>query len=713
MTSETQASRGPKGTQADFDTTKRMLESAGIPIVGRTVHSSEEALRLAHEIGYPVVMKLVSPDVVHKTDVGVVMLDVCDHRQVAEGYERILRRARRAGAQRIDGVLVQKQAKPGFELLIGARQDPVFGPVTMVGYGGRFVELFKDVAPGIGVLARADVERMLRATMAGRIIDGFRGPPLDREAAIDLAIKVSGLLDRHPEITELDLNPVILYPKGFAIVDARMITGEPVVHPRATDLSPERLESLAAIFEARSVAIVGASRPGSIGGIILKNSSRVDRLYPLNPKRAELLGRRCYPDFASLPEAPDVAVFAVPPQATIDGYRQFCERGGKGAIIVSDGFAESGRPDLEQQLKDISEAHGVVYIGPNGLGVLDNFSGINTLFLPTRRSALPTRVGPVGVISQSGGIGIELLEMAAADNLPIGKWVSCGNASGISIAELLEHMGEDERIKVIAIYMEGLRNGLQFMEVGRRVSQRKPILIIKGGVAGGAAATMSHTASLAGSFEAFKAACNQAGFHLIEELTEDPKILINILSILTTQKRARGNRVGVVSVGGGAAILLADQITSMGMQLTEFAPESKRRLADLLIKKVRAANEEERARIAERVAANPLDLFGDADDDRLLDTLRILNEDPNTDLIVAGIYFQVPYLTEYIAERLVELRAELTKPLVISPRGFSPFVFHTRAYMVQHDVHTYTVPMVKALSTALDIWRRYDADFTS
>ena len=700
------------GMQADFPTAKRLLASVGISIPGRSVDSREAAVAAAAECGFPCVMKLVSPDVIHKTDVGAVILDIGSPAAAGESYDAIVASGRRAGARRIDGVLVQPQARPGFELLLGAHQDPVFGPVTLLGQGGRYVELLKDVAPGVGVLTRDDVLRMLSETRAGRIVDGYRGPALDREAVIDLAIRLSRLMEMRPEIVELDLNPVILYPEGFCLVDARVIVGDPVAHPRADDLSEARLQSLRAIFSAKSVAVVGASRPGSIGGIILKNSSRVERLYPINPKRDTLMGLPCYTGFGALPSPAEVAVFAVAPETTVEGFREFCEAGGKGAIIVSDGFAEIGRTDLEETLRATAERHGVVYIGPNGLGALDNFTGLNTLFLPMRRISIGTTPGPVGVISQSGGIALELLEMAAADNLAIGKWVSCGNASGISIPELMAHLGDDPRIRIIAIYVEGLRNGLQFMEVGRRIAREKPIIVIKGGMAGGAAATMSHTASLAGSFEAFKAACRQAGIYLLEELTEDPKILINVLSILTSQKPARDNRVAIVSVGGGAGILLADHLTATGMRLTTFAEGTRARLARLLGGKIRAASASEQTRVAERVAANPLDLFGDADDDRLLDAIQILNEDPETDLIVASLYFQVPYLSEYIAERLVELRREMVKPLIISPRGYSPYVKQTTDYLAQHGVHTYTVPMVTPLAIALDIWKRYGIDFT-
>jgi acyl-CoA synthetase (NDP forming) len=699
--------------QADFNTTREILQSAGIMVLGKTVGTSDDAISVAAEIGYPVVMKLVSPDVVHKTDVGAVLLDIHGPEDVRAAWDRLMESARKAHAKRIDGVLVQKQVRPGFELLVGARQDPVFGPLTMVGTGGKYVELFKDVFPGIGLLDASDVERMLSETKAGRVVEGFRGSPLDKKALIDLVVKVSRLMETRPEVVELDLNPVILYPESYALVDARLILGDPVQHLKASDIAWSRMASLAAIFDARSVAVFGASKPGTVGGIILQNCTRIKRLYPINPRRDSLLGLKCYKNLSDLPEVPELAVFAVSPQATIDGFRDFCERGGKGAVIVSDGFAESGRKDLEDELLHISNSHGVVYIGPNGLGVVDNYSGLNTMFLPKRRSAMKTEPGSLGIISQSGGIGMEFLEMLAADNLSVGKWVSCGNSSGITIPELLAHLGEDPRIRVIALYLEGLSNGLQFVEVARRVTKKKPVIAIKGGMAGGAAATMSHTASLAGSFQAFRAACHQAGVYLIEELTEDPKILINALSILMTQKPARGNRVAVVSAGGGAAVVLADQVTEQGMQLADYAEETKTALANLLSAKMKHASGAEKERMARRVVSNPLDLFGDADDERFIEALRILNVDPNTDLILAALYLQVPYLTEYLSERLVELKPELIKPLILTPRGYSHTMFDHREYLTQSGFPTYTVPLLKPLAMVLDIWSRYRIDFSS
>ena len=176
--------------QLGFQETADLLREYGIEVQGRMASSRDDALAAAEEIGYPVVMKVVTPEIVHKTDVGVVALDIASAEEAGEAYDRVVGNAREAGASEADRVLVQKMAKPGCEVMIGAKQDPSFGPVTMVGTGGRFVELWRDTAPGVGILERRDVEAMLSKTKLDRILHGFRGPALDRDAVIDIVIKV-------------------------------------------------------------------------------------------------------------------------------------------------------------------------------------------------------------------------------------------------------------------------------------------------------------------------------------------------------------------------------------------------------------------------------------------------------------------------------------------------------------------------------------------
>lgn len=699
--------------QLGFEQSRTLLQAYDIPVLGRLTRTPAQAIRAAEDIGFPVAMKTVSSQIIHKTDLGCVVLGLSDKADVEHGYARLMDAVQAAGVEEIDGILLQPMVKQGLEVLIGATQDPSFGPMTMVGSGGKFVELMADVAPGIGILEESDVLAMLTRTRVGQVLDGYRGPALDKDAVVRLTMNVSRFMAEHPEIHELDLNPVIIYENGFAIVDARLIAGDPVHYPRQTDVSRGKMASLQTIFDPASVVLYGASNTGTVGGIVLKNLRRLQRVYPINPRTTILQGMPCYPNLESLPEVPEVAVFVINSETVVREFEKFCQAGGKGAIIISDGFAESGRRELENRLRDLSRQYGVSYIGPNCLGIIDNFSGVNTMFIPPHRTGIIREAGGIGIISQSGGIGMELMEMLEADRVGMGKWVSCGNSSSVGVPEILAHMGQDPRIKIIAIYLEGLSEGLKLMEIGRQVAANKPVIIIKGGSGGGKEATMSHTASLAGSHEAFRACCSQAGFYLIEDLTEDPKIMVNVLSILGTQPPAKGTRTAVVSVGGGAAVLLADQITAEGLELAQFAPETRRRLQDLLRENIKAASPDDLEQMLVNVGNNPLDLFGNCDDRRLIRALEIIAEDPNTDVIMAAIYLQVPYLSEYLAERLVEFRRTIDKPFIVSPRGLCTHVSRFREFLYAKRFHTYTVPMIKPLSIALNIWARYGQNYMS
>ena len=694
----------------DFSSSASLLSRYGLAAEGVQVHSEEEALAAAKAMGYPVAVKAVSPHIIHKSDAGAVFLDLGEDVALLDACAALKAQMGDFSETRGTGLLVQKMAGKGFEILIGAKRDPGFGSVTMIGLGGLLVELYPDVAMGIGVLTKGDVLRMLANTRVGRVLEGFRGKVYDREAIIDAVIRISRLMAENPGICELDLNPVIVHQRGYAIVDARIITNGESLVPVADEVNPWVMESIEAIFRAQSVAVIGASRPGTQGGVILKNCMGIKRLYPIHPTLDRIHGLACYRRLEDLPEVPDVGVFAVNAERTISLFDDFCAMGGKGAIIFSDGFAEMGRHDLEERLTERSRAAQVAYVGPNCMGVIDSFSGLNTNYIPEQRSVTVAESSGIGVISQSGGIGLELLEMFRADHQNLGRWVSIGNASCVGVPEILAQMGADPRISIIAIYLEGVADGLKLMRVGKEVTRKKPVIIIKGGIGGGAEAALSHTASLAGSHEAFKACCEQAGFYLVEDLTEDPKILVNILSILTSQPHTDSDRVAVVSVGGGAGILLADQVTAEGMHLAEFTRETRQQLQELIGADLKSGKGQARS-VLENIGNNPLDLFGNCNDDRLLAALRIIDRDPNTDVIVTAVYLQVPLLSEYLPERLVELNDELTKPLIVSPRGFSQYVDRCRTYMAAKKLRTYTVPMMKPLGIALKIWKRYGRGF--
>ncbi|MCL2791879.1 MAG: acetate--CoA ligase family protein [Spirochaetaceae bacterium] len=685
--------------QICFSDAKKLLEKYDIKVSGEICSNNIDALSSAAErLGYPVVLKTNSEQIVHKSDIGAVILRIRNKEELEEAVKRIEENIKKAGYEKQKEFLLQKMAEPGFEILVGAHQDPIFGPLIIVGSGGKYVELLKDSAPGIGLLTEEDVKEMLSLTKAGKIIDGYRGEPLDEKVVISIAINISRLMAENKDILEIDLNPIVLYKEGFSLVDVRVIKGIPAFMETAPEIPEKRKNSLNKILNPESVAIIGASHPGKIGGIVLKNCLRIKKIYPVNPNLDYIQGLKCYRTVKDLPEPPDVGVFLIKAEAVVQEFEEFCKIGGKGAIVISDGFAEAGRKDLDDRLFELSNEYGVAYIGPNCLGVINNFSGLNSFFIPEHRTSNIEKPNGVGIISQSGGIGMEIIEMMKADNMNLGKLVSIGNASGVGIPEILDNMGEDPDISVIGIYLEGIKNGRQFLDIGKKVTKKKPVLIIKGGTGGGAEATMSHTATLAGNVNAFRACCRQAGFYLIDKMTEDPKILVNILSLLTTNPVASGNRVAIVSVGGGAGILLADQVTDFGMTLAVFSEETKYALQNLIKTK-------------KLLGTNPVDILGDSDDERLLEAIRIIDKDPNVDGIITAIYLQVPYLSEYLPDKLVDLKKSMTKPMLVSPRGFSNYVFNTRRYLYEKDFPTYTIPMIKPMSIAFKIWKQYGRAF--
>ncbi|MCL2295336.1 MAG: acetate--CoA ligase family protein [Spirochaetes bacterium] len=685
--------------QICFSDAKKLLEKYDIKISGEICPNNIDDLsHAAEKLGYPVALKTNSENIVHKSDIGAVILNIANRKELENAVKKIDENIKKAGFERQKEYLLQKMAKPGFEILVGAHQDPIFGPLIIAGSGGKYVELLQDSAPAIGRLTEEDVEEMLSLTKAGKIIDGYRGEPLDKKAVISIAVNISRLMEENKDVLEIDLNPIVLYKDGFALVDARVITGSPVFIETSPEISEQRKNSLNKILNPESVAIIGASRPGKIGGIVFKNCLRIKKLYPVNPSLDSIQGVKCYKSVKDLPEPPDVGIFLIPAEPTVQEFEEFCKIGGKGAIVICDGFAEVGRKDLEDKLIALSKEYGVAYVGPNCLGVINNFAGLNSFFIPEHRTSTIDKPNGIGIISQSGGLGIEIIEILKIDNMNLGKLVSIGNASGVDIAEVLDNMGEDPDISVIGIYLEGIKNGRQFLEIGKRVTKKKPVLIIKGGTGGGAEATMSHTATLAGNADAFRACCRQAGFYLIEAMTEDPKILVNILSLLTTNPMASENRVAIVSVGGGAGILLADQVTTYGMNLAVFSKETKQALRDLV-----KANK--------IFGANPVDILGDCNDDRLIEAIKIIDKDPNVDGIITAIYLQVPYLSEYLPDRLVDLKKSMKKPMLVSPRGFSDYVFNTRRYLSDKDFPTYTIPMIKPMSIAFKIWKQYGRAF--
>ncbi len=409
--------------------------------------------------------------------------------------------------------------------------------------------------------------------------------------------------------------------------------------------------SLSAFFRPRSVAVIGASTdPTKLGHAVLDNLvnggylSDERGVYPINLHAESILGLQAYASVLDVPDPIDLAVIVIPYQH-VPGVLEECgEAGIPAAIIISAGFREAGMEGLqrEQQLIQIAEQYGTRLIGPNCLGVIDTVTPMNASF----SSGMPPG-GPMAFMSQSGALGTAILDWAQAGKLGLSKFASLGNKADVSEVDLLREWQDEDDVKVILIYTEGLPDGQEFMRVSREVRRHKPIAVIKSGVTqAGSRAVSSHTGSLAGSEQAYQAAFHQAGVLRANSLEElfDQALAFAYLPPL------KGDRVAIVTNAGGPGILATDALEREGMTLARFDPEHIHALETFLPD---AAS-----------AANPVDLLGDALADRYRYALEQVTADPNVDAVLVILTPQAMTEIPDTARAVTQVAGEADIPIL-------------------------------------------------
>jgi acetate---CoA ligase (ADP-forming) len=409
--------------------------------------------------------------------------------------------------------------------------------------------------------------------------------------------------------------------------------------------------SLRPFFEPKSVAVVGASRRrGSIGGELFRNVLEADFVgaaYPVNRGGEPVAGVRAFTSIEEIPDPVDLAVVCVPGAQVLDAARAALERGVRALCVISSGFAETGADGLERQerLLELVRAHGARLVGPNCLGIASSAPRLNATFAPR---ALPP--GRIGFSSQSGALGLALLEKATERRLGFSAFVSIGNKADVSSNDLLEWWEEDDATDLVLLYLESFGNPRKFGRLARRVARRKPILALKAGTTGaGARAASSHTAALAGSDAAVDALFRQAGVLRARTLEE----LVDVAALLSRQPLPRGRRVAVVTNAGGLGILCADACEAAGLELPQLAAETRAALAEHLP--------------AEASVANPVDLLGSATAATYAATLPPLLADSHVDALIALFVPPVVAGAEEVATAIAETveRAAADKPVLV------------------------------------------------
>ena len=328
-------------------------------------------------------------------------------------------------------------------------------------------------------------------------------------------------------------------------------------------------------MEPDSVAIVGISRktgPGSFN--LMENMISFGfsgKIFPVNPNAEEILGRRVYPSVRSVKEKIDLAIISTPREDTISCLKDCVAARIEAAIVVNQGFsdADTRGKAIQKEMTEIAKRHGIRILGPNTLGVLNNFKNFTTSFMPLSRER-----APVGLICQSGIFFVGAREFSGV----IGKGIDLGNACDIGFCDALRYLGEDPDIKIIAIHMEGLDRGKDFLALASRIVREKPIIILKTGSSEtGAKAALSHSGSMAGNFEVYRAALKQAGVTFLEE---DGQVLPAVKTLLNLPT-LEGNRVAVVTFSGAGGIMIVDALERYGLRVGALSPKTIETVAEL------------------------------------------------------------------------------------------------------------------------------------
>ena len=333
---------------------------------------------------------------------------------------------------------------------------------------------------------------------------------------------------------------------------------------------------LDSIFTPQSVAVVGATeKPGSVGRTVLWNlisSPFGGTVFPINPKRPNILGLKAYPTLADAPDAVELAVI-VTPAPTIPGVIDECVAAGvRGAIIISAGFKEVGPEgeELERQVLERARRGGIRVVGPNCLGVMNPVGGLNATF-----AAGMARAGSVGLVSQSGALLTAILDWSLRENVGFSSVVSLGSMLDVGWGDIIYHLGDDPQTGSIVIYMETVGDARAFLSAAREVALAKPIIVIKPGrTAQAAKAAASHTGSLTGSDEVLDAAFRRVGVLRVDTIED----LFGMSEVLAKQPRPRGRRLTIVTNAGGPGVLATDALISGGGQLTDLTPATSEAL---------------------------------------------------------------------------------------------------------------------------------------
>src|SRR6187431_528180 len=657
---------------------KQVCDAYSIAVPGEGVAgSAAEAGQLAAKMGFPVVMKIVSPDILHKTEAGGVIVGVKSAEAATQAYETILANAKKYKADaKIDGVQVQQMLKGGQEVIVGAVTDGSFGKLVAFGLGGVLVEVLKDITFRLAPATKADALSMLDGIQAAEMLKGVRGgDAVNRDALANLIVGVSELVSDFPEISEMDLNPVFATKEGAIAADVRIVVDFAQKPARYRPAEADVVTSMKRIMEPKAVAVIGASdEAGKIGNSVMKNlinGGYKGEIYPINPSADEILGLKAYKSVRDVPGDIDVAVFAIPAKFVAAAVAECGEKKIPGAVLIPSGYAETGNMAGQEEIQAIGQKYGIRLMGPNIYGFYYTHANLCATFC----TAYDVK-GSAALSSQSGGIGMAIIGFSRSAKMGVSAIVGLGNKADIDEDDLLAFFEQDPNTAIIAQHCEDLKDGRAFAEAAKRVSKKKQVVVLKAGrTSAGAKAASSHTGALAGNDKIYDDVLKQSGVIRARSL-RDLLEFARAIPILPTPK---GENVLIITGAGGSGVLLSDACVDNGLSLMAMPAD-----LDAAFRKFIPPF---------GAAGNPVDITGGEPPKTYQNTVKLGLEDPRIHSLILGYWHTIVtppmVFARLLAEIVEEMRGKgIDKPVVVSLAG-DVEVEEASEYLFDHKIPAY------------------------
>lgn len=648
------------------------------------------------------VLKIVSRDIQHKSDIGGVV--ICENTPgiIKEKYTNMIQVVKeKEPSAKLEGVLIMECLEIVNEILLSLMNDKQFRHVLTLGLGGTFTELYKDIEMRLVPASREELATMAPRLLTYPLIQGYRGRPgVDEDKLLDAMDAINQLAENFSKkagndhvIEEFEINPLASTPDGrLCPIDSILRFSKRGVKPNVTIMG-DCHEALTNLFYAKRIALIGASdQEQSVGRGIMETLQQSNvEIIPINPKRDEIFGLKAYKSVTEVPGKINAAVVAIAAKHCLNAIKECVAKEIPAVVLMSGGFGEMGDEgkEVEQQILDELAKGPTRVIGPNCLGIYSDHNKLSTFFLNPEQFAIPkdaTYREELAVLSQSGAIAVNLMEIMR--NVAAAKLVSFGNMMDLDVTTLIRYMNLDEKVKVIAVYVEGLKRGRFFFDNINNIET--PVVVLKGGRSPeGSKATMSHTGAIAGDYKVLQCAMEQANVVEAGDLMEFGDFTKAF--VFMCEKKVKGLRTAIISNAGGSGVTAADEIRNTVLQLAEYSDSAKATIRENMGGYVQLNN--------------PTDIGGSSTDLHFIAAVEALCEDDNVDnLVVMPGFEPVSINVDRLVDNLITVYKKYDKPMVVS---FS--YFRTRFDLVDklenHGIAVY--PMSERAVRSMDAFVKY------